>query len=124
MLADAIAQARDLAGFLEAGREAHRQAGAQMANRRLLLSAVDTRLAARLLADAQIMDQLAPAVLDAARLVADDLILGAYRTLTRGADPTLGYGADPKLPDGLPVMKVAEAGGAVAGLLAADATLG
>ena len=69
-LADAMAVARGLPSLVETGREAYQWAGEQMAGPRALLFAMDTRLAAKLLADAQIMDDVVPPLRNAARRAA------------------------------------------------------
>ena len=116
VLADAMAQARDLRGFVRAGRQAYRRASEQMAERHVLLLALDTPLAARLLADAQIMEEVAGPRRDAARRAAGGRVFGSYLLLARVAGP--------KLPGALLMMQVAAAAGAVAGLLAVNGALG
>jgi hypothetical protein len=115
VLADAMTAARSLPGLLQIGREAYRLAGERTAAPQVLLVAMDTGLTARLLADAQIMNSVAPGVRHGARLTARSRVLAAYLVL---AGP-----AEPSLPGGLGVAKAAAAASAIAGLLAVDSLL-
>lgn len=115
VLADAMMAARNLPGLLKTGREAYRLAGEQLAAPQVLLVAMDTRLAARLLADAQIMNSVAPSARQSARLAARNQVLVACLTLAGLAEP--------KLPGGLGMAEATAGAGAVAGLLAVNSLL-
>jgi hypothetical protein len=115
VLADAMMAARNLPGLLATGREAYRLAGEQLAEPQTLLLAMDTRLAARLLADAEIMNSMALSARHGAQLAARNRVLMACLAL---AGP-----GEPRLPGGLGVTEAAAAASAVAGLLAVNSLL-
>jgi hypothetical protein len=122
-VADALVAARDLDRLRAVGRHASGQAGRRMAGRDGLVSALDTRWIAGVLADADAMARVSGGPRDAARRAAADRVRGAYRVLSDGLP-----GAVPGvLPGALPGAEVIEdavlAAGAVAGVDRVSAAL-
>ncbi len=114
-MAEAIADAENLAGLQAIGREAVQRTKDAAAGPGRLMLALDTRSLAAMLADADLMTATVPARRDAARQAASDQVLKAHRLLSdeRGG----------RLPSWSAAVEAATAAGAAAGILATDGLL-